>query len=64
MFERLERVTALGIEALGSLLAVERWLQEPNRALGGAVPISLLQTDEGARDVEAVLLRALVGGFS
>jgi putative toxin-antitoxin system antitoxin component (TIGR02293 family) len=61
---RLGRIAALGNEALGSTEAAGRWLQQPNRALGGVEPISLLQTDVGAREVEAVLTRALLGGYS
>ncbi len=61
---RLGSITALGKTALGSSRATGRWLLKPNAALGGAVPISLLQTDVGARQVEAVLGRALLGGFS
>lgn len=61
---RLGRVAALGNEALGSTAAAGRWLQKPNLALGGVQPISLLQTDVGAREVEAVLTRALRGGYS
>jgi putative toxin-antitoxin system antitoxin component (TIGR02293 family) len=61
---RLGRIASLGNEALGSWTAVGRWLQKPNRALGGVEPISLLQTDVGAREVEAVLTRALLGGYS
>ena len=52
---RLSRIAALGNEALGSIKAVGRWLQEPNRALRGVEPISLLHTDAGTREVEAVL---------
>ena len=61
---RLGRIAALGNEALGSMNAVGHWLQESNRALGGAEPLSLLQTDAGTREVEAVLTRALYGGYS
>jgi putative toxin-antitoxin system antitoxin component (TIGR02293 family) len=61
---RLGAVIALGKVALGSAAAAGRWLLKPNTALGGAIPIRLLQTDVGARQVEAVLGRALLGGFS
>jgi putative toxin-antitoxin system antitoxin component (TIGR02293 family) len=61
---RLGSIVALGKVALGSTRAVGRWLLKPNSALGGAIPIALLQTDVGAREVEAVLGRALFGGFS
>ncbi len=61
---RLGLIVALGKQALGSTRAAGRWLVKPNRALGGRVPLELLQTDVGARQVEAVLGRALLGGYS
>lgn len=61
---RLGSIVALGKVALGSTQAVGGWLLKPNSALGGAIPIALLQTDVGAREVEALLGRALFGGFS
>ena len=35
----------------------ERWLQKPSRGLAGAVPLDLLGTDLGAREVETELGR-------
>ena len=61
---RLGAVIALGSVALGSTRAVGRWLLKGNAALGGEVPIRLLRTGVGAHQVEAVLGRALLGGFS
>ena len=61
---RLGSVIALGKVALGSTRAVGRWLLKANGALGGEIPLRLLQTDVGARQVEAMLGRALLGGFS
>src|SRR5271154_6178881 len=61
---RLGMVVALGRIALGSTQATGRWLLKPNHALGGEKPPSLLRTDVGAREVEAVLGRALFGGYS
>jgi len=61
---RLGSVIALGKVVLGSARAVGRWLLKANGALGGEIPLRLLQTDVGAREVEAVLGRALLGGFS
>jgi putative toxin-antitoxin system antitoxin component (TIGR02293 family) len=61
---RLGAVIALGRVALGSTRAVGKWLFKANAALGGETPIRLLQTDVGARQVEAVLGRTLRGGFS
>jgi putative toxin-antitoxin system antitoxin component (TIGR02293 family) len=40
------------------------WLRTPNRALGGRVPLALLDTDLGTRQVEQVLGRIEHGVFS
>lgn len=61
---RLGIMVALGTHALGSTRATGRWLMKSNRALAGRIPLELLQTDVGARQVEAVLGRALFGGYS
>lgn len=61
---RLGTVIALGKIVLGSTKAAGSWLLKANAALGGEIPLRLLQTDVGARQVEAVLGRALLGGFS
>jgi putative toxin-antitoxin system antitoxin component (TIGR02293 family) len=61
---RLGSVIVLGTVVLGSTAAAGRWLLKPHASLGGEVPIRLLQTDIGARQVEGVLGRALLGGFS
>ena len=37
------------------------WLKHPNRGLGDEVPLSLLDTDIGARQVEDVLIRLEYG---
>jgi putative toxin-antitoxin system antitoxin component (TIGR02293 family) len=41
-----------------------RWFKRPNRALGGAVPLQLIDTELGARQVEEVLGRVGYGGIS
>ena len=61
---RLARIAVLGKAVLGSTAAAGRWLLKPNRALGGRIPLSLLQSDVGSREVEAILGRALYGGYS
>jgi putative toxin-antitoxin system antitoxin component (TIGR02293 family) len=61
---RLARIAALGVEVLGSREKASRWLHRPNRALGDAVPLLLLDTDPGARHVEDVLLRIAHGVHS
>jgi Protein of unknown function (DUF2384) len=40
------------------------WLKKPNRALGGAIPIKLLETESGTEKVYAVLNRIQYGGYS
>lgn len=54
---RLARIAAQAAGVLGSTEKAARWLQKPNRALGGRVPLSLLDTDAGTREVEEVLGR-------
>ncbi len=53
---RVARIAALAIEAMGRADGLA-WLHERNRALGERIPIELLETDVGARQVEQVLGR-------
>ena len=48
----------------GDSRAAERWLSSPKRALGGAVPYELAETEAGAREVEALIGRIEHGVFS
>jgi putative toxin-antitoxin system antitoxin component (TIGR02293 family) len=61
---RLARIVALAQQSLGSRQSAARWLKRSNRALGGAAPISTLNTESGAREVENVLGRIAFGGIS
>lgn len=61
---RLARITARAGEVLGSTEKAARWLQKPNRALGGEIPIGLLDTDLGAGMVGTVLGRIEHGVYS
>jgi putative toxin-antitoxin system antitoxin component (TIGR02293 family) len=54
---RVARVAAHAVAALGSENKAATWLRRPNRALNGELPIRLLDTDVGARQVEDVLGR-------
>jgi putative toxin-antitoxin system antitoxin component (TIGR02293 family) len=54
---RLARVFAQAEDVLGSRDKARAWLKKPNRALGGHVPLSLLDTDLGAGTVIDVLGR-------
>ncbi len=61
---RLARTIARMEEVFGSREKAEIWLKEPNRALGMQTPLDLLDTDEGAKRVEDVLIRIEHGVFS
>lgn len=61
---RLGRIASLAEEVLGSSDKAAQWLQKPNRALGGDIPLHRLDTDLGAGDVEALLLRIAHGVYS
>jgi putative toxin-antitoxin system antitoxin component (TIGR02293 family) len=61
---RLGRVAARAEKVLGRREAAQLWLIQPNRALGGSAPISMLDTDEGIDQIEAVLGRIEHGVFS
>jgi len=54
---RLARLHARASEVLAGPAAATRWLRRPQRALAGAVPLELLDTDAGALAVERLLGR-------
>jgi len=54
---RVARIAALAEEVLGRRDRAGRWLQKPNRALGGGTPLEHLDTELGAQQVEQVLGR-------
>ena len=58
---RLARIAALAEDILGGREKAARWLSGGNRALGGRTPLSELDTDLGAEEVEAVLQRLAHG---
>jgi putative toxin-antitoxin system antitoxin component (TIGR02293 family) len=61
---RLGRIAALAEEVLGDRDKAARWLRAENRALGTLTPLSQLDTDLGAEQVERVLLRLAHGVVS
>lgn len=61
---RLARVVVRAEEALGNVDAAHRWLAKPNRSLGGAAPLHLLDSDAGTLAVSQVLGRIEHGGYS
>lgn len=61
---RLARVAALAEEVYEDRTKARLWLSNPIPALGGVAPLSLLDTDEGSRQVEAELMRLAWGVYS
>lgn len=61
---RIARISALADKTFQNAEKAARWLRKPNRALGGAVPLGLLSTGEGARLVEETLGQIAHGIFA
>jgi putative toxin-antitoxin system antitoxin component (TIGR02293 family) len=61
---RVARVATAAEDILGAQAKAGRWLQAPNRALGGAIPLDLLDTDLGAEEVVTILGRIEHGVYS
>lgn len=61
---RFLRVAAHAEKVLEGRDRAVDWLKSPNRALGGKVPMELLDTDAGTEQVEEVLLRIDYGVYS
>jgi putative toxin-antitoxin system antitoxin component (TIGR02293 family) len=49
---RLARVYAKAVQVLGSEEQAVVWLRHPSKSLGNVIPLSLLASEEGARQVE------------
>lgn len=61
---RLAEAAARAADVFGSEDSARAWLGEPNRALGGAKPLEMLDTDVGVDAVRDVLGRIEHGVFS
>jgi len=61
---RLAYVTHVAAAVLGGVKPARQWLAHSNRALGGAAPLSLLDTDIGCRQVEDALVRLNYGMYA
>jgi putative toxin-antitoxin system antitoxin component (TIGR02293 family) len=61
---RLARIGAMAAYVLGSEQKASAWLHERNRALGGIVPLDIMDTDIGIRQVEELLGRIEHGVYS
>ena len=54
---RLARITAFATYVLESFEAARSWLTRPQKGLGGEIPLQMLKTDAGAKEVEQLLGR-------
>ena len=64
--EKVLRIARLYDKALAvfeDVAGTEKWLKEPARGLGGAIPLRYAQTELGAREVERLLARIEHGVF-
>lgn len=61
---RTARAMARATEVLGEKSKAAHWLSSPNRALGGEIPMSLLDTSAGEYEVETILGRIEYGVYS
>lgn len=61
---RLARLVAIAEEVFEDQTRAHRWLREPQRGLGNRVPMELLESEAGAREVEDLLGRIEYGVFS
>ncbi len=60
---RMARAFSQAVEVLGSTDKARVWLKMPNRALGCDIPLDLLDTEIGARQVEEGLRHLSYGIF-
>ncbi len=63
--ERLARLAVVeqqAAEAFGDATLARDWLRSPNTALGGATPLSMLDTEFGSREVSRILAAIAYGG--
>ncbi len=62
---RAARVFALALALFeGDRDSTHRWLTTPQRALGGATPLKVANTDVGVKEIENLILRTEHGVFS
>jgi len=61
---RLARIASHAEDVFESRESALDWLKSPNRALGGAIPLELLDTDAGTVMVDEVLTRIDYGVYS
>lgn len=58
------RIFGVASKYLGNPQRAARWLETPNRALGGIAPVDIIDTEPGRLQVEKILGRIGYGGIS
>jgi putative toxin-antitoxin system antitoxin component (TIGR02293 family) len=61
---RLLRITQMADKIFGDATFARQWLSLPNPALRNRIPIEMAETDVGAREAEAILLRIAYGDYT
>ena len=61
---RMGTVTRMAIEVFENAAAAIEWMRQPNRALGNAAPLDLMDTEPGAVSVRQVLNAIATGGVA
>lgn len=61
VLERFQRISQQAFDLFEDPEESRRWLTTPKSVLGGKTPIECLETEAGARKVEALLYRAEYG---
>jgi putative toxin-antitoxin system antitoxin component (TIGR02293 family) len=61
---RIARITQLAADTLGGVEQARVWLSRDNRSLDGHSPLSMLDTEIGARQVEETLARINYGMYA
>jgi putative toxin-antitoxin system antitoxin component (TIGR02293 family) len=61
---RMGTVTRMAIEVFESEASAIEWMRQPNRALGDAAPLDLMDTEPGAVSVRQVLNAIATGGVA
>ena len=60
---RIARLYDQALEVFEDQQAAEKWLKEPARGLGEAIPLKYARTELGAQEVERLLIRIEHGVF-
>lgn len=58
------RIAAHAQEVFEDAETARNWLKRPNKALGGEIPLNLLDTEAGVKQVDEVLGRIEYGIYS